>query len=169
MSFQTSVKTEPIETIWEILDTHSPDCELHMQITNIVSLRSGSHSPTITEDYSTDSTIIAGVITLQAYLLHSSSLTQDGSNQSRCANIMDISPVEGHLDSDDSHASELHASSAATVETTHTGVYYSNSQDATHFGVVGSQEATVVPNDSQDVTSSDTIAATVDTITCELQ
>ena len=62
------IKSEPAQSESEILQTHAPDCELHMQISNIISLRQ-DHSLTDTAEYSSDSTIIGGPVTPQAHLL----------------------------------------------------------------------------------------------------
>ena len=74
------IKSEPAQSESEILQTHAPDCELHMQISNIISLRQ-DHSPTNTAEYSMDSTIIGGRVTLQAHLLNSSTYTDVDINQ----------------------------------------------------------------------------------------
>ena len=76
LTLKTPIKREPVESVSEILTSHSPECELRMQITNIISLR-GDHSPTDTAEYSTDSTIMEGTLTPQAHLLNSSSQTND--------------------------------------------------------------------------------------------
>ena len=60
-------KTEPAQSESDILQTFAPDCELHMQISNIISLRQDL-SPTA----SSDSTIIGGTETPQVHLLTSS-------------------------------------------------------------------------------------------------
>ena len=70
LDLQPAVKSEPAQSESEILHTHALDCELHMQITNIISLRQ-DHSPPDTAEYSTDSTIMGGALTPQAHLLNS--------------------------------------------------------------------------------------------------
>ena len=76
ITWEHPIKKEPAESYSKILTSHSPNCELWMQITNIISLR-GEESPTDTAEYSTDSTILGGNLTLQAHLLNSSSQTND--------------------------------------------------------------------------------------------
>ena len=75
-ALNSPIKREPAESYSEILTSHSLNCELHMQITNIISLR-GDDSSTDTAEYSMDSTIMGGNLTPLAHLLNSSSQTND--------------------------------------------------------------------------------------------
>ena len=70
---EKEIKAEPEEIINDILTKHSPQCQLRVQITNIVSLQSASNSPPTTDSYSTESTIVGGTITPPAYALDVSS------------------------------------------------------------------------------------------------
>ena len=74
LNVHSVIKSKPAQSESEILQTHAPDCELHMQISNIISLRQ-DHSPTDTAEYSMDPTIIGGTVTPQAHLLNSSTYT----------------------------------------------------------------------------------------------
>ena len=75
---EDEIKTEPEEIIKDILERHSPQCKLQVQISNIVSLNRGDESPVPTEGYSTESTTVARVSTPPAYALDASSSTIEG-------------------------------------------------------------------------------------------
>ena len=72
-----TVKQEPVETVGDILMHHSPECQLCVQITNIISLSGANRIPMPTDGDSTDSTVLGGIQTSQAQLIDSSILMQD--------------------------------------------------------------------------------------------
>ena len=63
VSFPALVKKEVPDNLEDLITQHSPECELRVHITNIVSLQHTNQSPASTEDYSTYSTIVGGVKT----------------------------------------------------------------------------------------------------------
>ena len=69
------IKTKPLDNIRDILSQHSPECQLRMQIGNIVSLRNTSRTPTQIDGFSTESTIVCSVKTPPAHALDSTTST----------------------------------------------------------------------------------------------
>ena len=53
VTFTVPVKQEVPDNLEDLITQHSPECELRVHITNIVSLQHNSQSPPSTEDYST--------------------------------------------------------------------------------------------------------------------
>ena len=84
------VKHEHADNLKDLITQHSPQCELHMHITNIVSLQHPNESPASTENYSTDSTIIGGVCTPQAHLLLNLSLSVASSQDVTVPPLQDV-------------------------------------------------------------------------------
>ena len=84
-----NVKTEVVETAEEIITQHSPQCELRMHITNIVSLQQPSRSPASMMEYSTDSTILRGIVMPQAHRICSSSPSEASSQELTAADSQD--------------------------------------------------------------------------------
>ena len=85
-----NVKTELTETAEEIIAQHSPQCELRMHISNIVSLQQPSRSPASTMEYSTDSTILRGIVSPQAHQIRSSSPSEASSQEVTAVYSQDV-------------------------------------------------------------------------------
>ena len=62
-----------METIGTILTEHSPQCQLRLQISNVISVQDNTIMPPPTDEYSTDSTIQCGIITPPVHPLDSTS------------------------------------------------------------------------------------------------
>ena len=89
------IKHEIPDNVEDIITQHSPQCELHVHITNIVSLHQHNESPASTENYSTDSTLIGGVITPQAHLIGNSSSSESSSQDITVPSLQDVTQ-KGH-------------------------------------------------------------------------
>ena len=70
---ETEIKAEPLETVGDILTDHSLQCQLRIQISNIISIQGSTRTPTPTDEYSMDSTIQGGIVTPPAHPLDSMS------------------------------------------------------------------------------------------------
>ena len=113
-----NVKTEAIETAEEIITQHSPQCELHMHITNIVSLQQPSMSPASTIEYSTDSTILRGIVTPQAHQICSSSPSEASLQELTAVDSQDATLELSSQDAtraDDSHTDMLSVPNTLTT------------------------------------------------------
>ena len=60
---ESDIKSEPLESVEQIMAQHSPQCQLWIQISNVISVPDVIRTPSPTDEYSTDSTIQAGIIT----------------------------------------------------------------------------------------------------------
>ena len=173
---QTTIKCEPAESMTEILDSHSPQCKLRMQITNIISLRQ-EYSPTDNTEYSTDSTIVGGILTPQAHVLNSSTLQLDDDSQldTQCSisytdMAQSLPTVSDHFDpfqditgaQQDTLQDVTNTATEGTIDDSvitrqdKTEPGQDTSQDVTNTINTTSDVNTVIPNStvSQDVTSS---------------
>ena len=63
VKWETKIKAEPLETVGDILTDHSPQCQLWIQISYIISIQGSTRTPTPTDEYSMDSTIQDGIVT----------------------------------------------------------------------------------------------------------
>ena len=87
---ESDIKTEPADTATTILAEHSPQCQLRLEISRVISMQQPSRTPTPTDGYSTDSTIQGGIVTLPAHHLDSTSSSSHPTKSSQDVTLQDV-------------------------------------------------------------------------------
>ena len=87
---ESDIKIEPPETDTTILAGHSPQCQLRLEISKVITMQQPTRTPKPTDEYSTDSMIQGGIVTLPAHHLDSTSSSNHITESLKDVTLQDI-------------------------------------------------------------------------------